>query len=150
MAQLTVSEEVTIGAPVDRVYTYIADMRQHHHHFLPPNFSDFTVEEGGYGEGTVFRARVTMAGRSRELRMRVAEPKPGRVITESSLLAPMVTAWTITPQGKHCRVHLETTWESASGLEGVLERLFTPGMMRRLYRDELARLDRYAREQVNA
>jgi ribosome-associated toxin RatA of RatAB toxin-antitoxin module len=150
MAQLTVTEEGKIGAPADRVYTYIADMRKHHHHFLPPNFSDFTVEEGGYGEGTVFRTKVTFAGGSREFHMRVAEPTPGRVITESDLHTPLVSVWTIIPDGNHCRVHLETKWDTTGGFQGFLERLFSPGMMRRLYRDELARLDRYAREQVTA
>lgn len=150
MAKLTLTEEGKVGAPADRVYTYIADMRKHHPHFLPPNFSDFTVEEGGYGEGTIFRTRVTFAGRGRELRMRVAEPTPGRVMTESDLSTPMVTVWTIIPDGTSCRVHLETKWETASGFQGLLERLFSPGMMRRLYRDELARLDRYAREQAAA
>jgi hypothetical protein len=123
MAQLTITEEGKIGAPADRVYTYIADMRKHHHHFLPANFSDFTVEEGGFGEGTVFRTKITFAGRSQILRMRVAEPTPGRVMTESNLLTPMVTIWTIIPDGAHCRVHLETKWDTARGFRGLLERL---------------------------
>ena len=148
MAQLIVTEEGKVGAPAERVYGFIADMRQHHPNFLPPTFSDFRVEEGGYGEGTVFRTNVTFLGQTRELHMRVTEPQPGRVLTESELHTQMVTTWTIIPQGEHCTVHLETKWDTSGGLQGVLERFFSPGMMRRIYRDELARLDRYARQQT--
>ena len=36
-----------VDAPADRVYLYLADMRDHHPRFLPPAFSDFQVESGG-------------------------------------------------------------------------------------------------------
>ena len=150
MVQLSVVEEGSVGAPAAQVYDFVADMRQHHHRFLPPSFSDLRVEEGGYGAGTIFRVSVTFAGRSRELHMRVDEPTPGRVLTESDLDSPMITTWTITPEGAGCRVQIATTWPSTGGLNGFLERLFAPGVMRRVYRDELVRLDRYAREQAVA
>jgi ribosome-associated toxin RatA of RatAB toxin-antitoxin module len=149
MAQLSVIEEASVGAPADRVYSFIADMKNHHQHFLPPSFGEIRVEEGGYGAGTVYRVNVTFAGRTRELHMRVDEPEPGRVISEADLESPMVTTWTITPEGAaRCHVRLETHWPSTGGFQGLLERLFAPGMMRKTYRDELARLDRYAREQA--
>lgn len=149
MVQLRVVEEGMVGAPADRVYGYIADMKHHHQHFLPPSFGAIRVEEGGYGAGTVYRVDITFAGRVRELHMRVDEPTPGRVMTESDLESPMVTTWTITPAGvAGCRVRLETVWPNAGGLQGLIERLFAPGVMRKTYRDELARLDRYAREQA--
>ena len=150
MVQLRVVEERPIGAPADQVYGYIAGIREHHHRFLPPSFSDLRVEEGGYGAGTIFRVNVTFAGRTRELHLRVDEPIPGRVLTESDLNTPMTTTWTVTPQGAGCRVRIATTWPSAGGLQGFLERLFAPGVMRKTYRDELVRLDRYAREQAGA
>jgi hypothetical protein len=78
--------------------------------------------------------------------MRVEEPEPGRVISEKDVHSPMVTTWTLTPDGTGCHVRLETHWPSTGGVQGLLERLFAPGMMRKTYRDELARLDRYARE----
>ena len=147
MAQLNVIEEGAVGAPADRVYEYIANTSEHHRHFLPPSFSDLRVEEGGYGAGTIFRVRVTLAGNTRDLHMRVGEPLPGRVLTESDLHSPMITTWTVTPDTAGCRVRIATEWTSASGLQGFLERLFAPGAMRKIYRDELVRLDRYARSQ---
>ena len=38
----------------------------------------------------------------------------------------------------------------AGGVGGFFERMFAPRMMRRVYTDELGRLDRYAREQAAA
>ncbi|HEY8602082.1 MAG TPA: SRPBCC family protein [Thermomicrobiales bacterium] len=150
MAELSVIEEREIGAPADKVYSFIADLRHHHQHYLPPSFGEIRVEEGGYGAGTIYRVNVTFAGSTRELHMRMDEPIPGKVITEADLHAPMVTTWTITPAGAACRVRVATVWTSASGLPGLIERLFAPGVMRKTYRDELTRLDRYAREQASA
>lgn len=150
MAQLSVVEEGLVGAPAEKVYGLIADMRNHHQRFLPPSFGEIRVEEGGYGAGTIYRVNVTFAGRVRELHMRVDEPTPGRVLTESDLHSPMKTTWTLTPEGTGCRVRIATDWTSAGGFSGLIERLFAPGVMRKVYRDELARLDRYAREQAGA
>jgi hypothetical protein len=109
----------------------------------------FLERFGGYGAGTVYRVDVTFAGRTRELHMRVDEPESGRVSSESALHSPMVTTWTLSPEGAAgCRVRLETTWPSTGGFQGLLERLFAPGVMRKTYLDELARLNRYAREQA--
>jgi uncharacterized protein YndB with AHSA1/START domain len=150
MAELRVTHERPIAAPAARVYQYIADLREHHPRWLPPNFSDFRVEEGGVGAGTIFRARVRLGGGSRDFRMRVEELEPGRVIREVDILTPLVTTWTITPEGDRCRVRLETVWSSAGGFAGLLERLVAPRLMRRMYADELARLDRYARQRAEA
>jgi hypothetical protein len=74
--------EGTIEAPADTVYRYIADMREHHPRFLPPAFSDFRVESGGVGAGTILRYKLTAGGRTREYRTKIAEPEPGRVLTQ--------------------------------------------------------------------
>lgn len=149
MAELSVVEEREIGAPADKVYGYIADLRQHHQHFLPPSFGELRIEEGGYGAGTIYRVDVTFAGSTRKLHMRMEEPVPGKVITEADLHTPMVTTWTLTPNGATCRVSIATVWTSVSGPAGLVERLFAPGVMRKTYRDELNRLDQYAREQAS-
>jgi hypothetical protein len=123
----------------------IADLRAHHPHFLPPAFSDFQVEQGGIGAGTVHRFKLTAGGRTRAYRMRVEEPEPGRVLTESDQLSSAVTTFTVTPEGPGCRVRIETRWQGAAGVGGFFERLFAPRVLRRIYADELERLDRYAR-----
>jgi uncharacterized protein YndB with AHSA1/START domain len=147
MAIIHVSAERIIDAPASAVYGYIADHREHHPHFLPPAFSDFTVESGGVGAGTITRFKMTAGGRSREYRMQVAEPEPGRVLTESDTGSSLVTTWTVDPEGNRSRVKISTTWQGAGGIGGFFERTFAPRVMRRIYADELDRLNEYARAQ---
>jgi hypothetical protein len=91
MAAILVSADRVADAPADAVYSYIADMREHHPRFLPPALSDFQVEAGGFGAGTITRFTVTAGGRTRQYRMQVAEPGPGRVLTESDTGSSLVT-----------------------------------------------------------
>jgi hypothetical protein len=145
MATIRVRAERTVEAPAGAVYGYIADMREHHPHFLPPAFSDFQVESGGVGEGTITRFTVTAGGRTREYRMKVAEPEPGRILTESDTGSSLVTKTTVTPQGSISLVQISTTWDGTGGIGGFFERLFAPRVMRGIYMNELERLDTYAR-----
>jgi hypothetical protein len=150
MTRLRVFESGMVGAPSELVYGLIADMREHHGHFLPPALKDLRVEQGGYGAGTTYRVTGVFLGGERELHMRVDEPEPGRVLTESDLDSPLVTTWTVTPEGDGTRVSIETAWPSAGGIGGILERLLAPRAMTRVYREELRLLDGYARGQVGA
>jgi len=146
MARMAVSAERTVGAPADTVCRYVADMREHHPRYLPPAFPDFRVESGGVGAGTITRFTVRAGGRTRAYRMRVAEPEPGRVLTESDTGSSMVTTTTVSPQGGASLVRISTTWDGAGGIGGVFERMFAPRVMRAIYADELGRPDAYARE----
>lgn len=150
MAMIVVSAESTVEAPADTVYRYIADMRGHHPHFLPPAFSGFRVESGGVGAGTLTRFKVTAGGRTREYHMKVAEPEPGRVLTESDTGSSLVTTTTVSPQGDASLVQISTSWDGAGGIGGLFERMFAPRVMRAIYADELKRLDIYAREHRSA
>ena len=147
MAKILVTAERTVDAPADTVYRYIADYREHHPRFLPPAFSDFRVESGGVGAGTVTRFQVTAGGRSRDYRMTVAEPEAGRVLTESDTDSSLVTTWKVSPEGEKSTVQISTSWNGAGGVGGFFERMFAPRAMRSIYSDELDRLDAYAREQ---
>jgi hypothetical protein len=149
MGKLRVSVEQAVKAPADVVYGCIAD-HEHHARFLPPAFSDFEIESGGVGAGTITRFKITAGGRTRAYRMRVDEPEPGRVLTESDTDSSLVTTWTVTSVNATSRVEISTTWEGAGGLGGIFERLFAPRVMRGIYVDELERLDSYARERASA
>ena len=149
MATIHVSADRLVDAPANDVYGYVADMREHHPRFLPDAFSDFTVESGGVGAGTVIRFKMNAGGRTREYRMQVAEPEPGRVLTESDTGSSLVTTFSVTPEGVASRVRISTTWDGAGGVGGFFERLFAPRVMRGLYADELERLNSYARERVD-
>lgn len=150
MATIHVSAERKVDAPAETVYGYLADMREHHPKFLPDAFSDFEVESGGVGAGTLTRFKVTAGGRTREYRMQVAEPERGRVLTESDTNSSLVTTFTVTPEGLASRVQIATTWEGAGGIGGFFERLFAPRVMRGIYADELDRLNSYARQRAGA
>jgi uncharacterized protein YndB with AHSA1/START domain len=147
MGKIRVTAEGTVAAPADKVYGYLADMREHSQ-FLPPAFSDFHVVSGGVGAGTVTRFKVTAGGRTREYRMTVSEPEPGRVMTETDSDSSLTTTFTVTPQASASSVRIATSWEGAGGIGGFFERLFAPRVMRSIYSDELERLDRYARERA--
>jgi uncharacterized protein YndB with AHSA1/START domain len=146
MGKVEASAERTIDAPAGQVYGHLADMHQHPR-FLPPAFSDFQVEEGGVGAGTVTRFAVTAGGRTRTYRMRVTEPDPGRVLVESDASSSLVTTFNVEPQGGKSLVSISTSWDGASGIGGFFERTFAPKALRRIYLDELDRLNAYARDQ---
>jgi uncharacterized protein YndB with AHSA1/START domain len=149
MAKVEASAERTIDAPPDAVYRYIADMHQHAQ-FLPPEFSDFRVEEGGVGEGTVTSFTVTAGGRTRNYRMRVSEPVPGRTLVESDANSSLVTTYNVEPQGGKSLVRISTNWDGASGIGGFFERTFAPKAMHRIYATALDRLNSYARDRQSA
>ena len=146
MTNIHVTAQRTIDAPAERVYRFLADYREHHPHFLPPAFSDFQVEPGGFGAGTVVRFTLAIGGRRREFRQRVDEPVPGSVLTESDLDSGAVTTFTVTPDGDRSKVQVETAYEGAAGVSGLVERLLASRLLRRLYSDELRRLGHYAQD----
>jgi Polyketide cyclase / dehydrase and lipid transport len=146
MAKIVASAEGTVDAPADTVYGYIADMREHHPRFLPPAFSDFQVESGGVGAGTVTRFKLTAGGRTREYRTVVAEPEPGRILTESDTNSSAITTFTVSAQDAASLVQISTSWDGSGGIGGLFERTFAPRVLRAIYADELKRLDGYARE----
>lgn len=122
MSSIRVAAERTIEAPPDVVYRRLADDRRHHPRFLPPAFSDFAVEAGGVGAGTVVRFRLTAGGRTREVRARVEEPEPGRVLMETDGTTGAVTTFTVEPEGPRSRLRIETTRTGRPGLAGIVRR----------------------------
>ena len=121
-----------------------------HPHFLPPAFSDFQVVEGGVGAGSVTTFAVTAGGRTRNYRMNVTEPAPGRTLVESDANSSLVTTFNVEPQGAKSLVRIHTSWDGAGGIGGFFEKTFAPGAMRRLYVDELDRLNTYATRQQSS
>jgi hypothetical protein len=147
VSKVHLSAERLIDAPADVVYACIADYRHHHRPggFLPPAFHDFTIDRGGVGAGTVMTFKVTLGGRTRTMTHTVTEPEPGRVLIEGDDRDQ--TTFTVEPAGHQCRVRFDTQLD-ARGLEGLLTRLFATRLMKPLYDDELARLERSAQAQA--
>jgi uncharacterized protein YndB with AHSA1/START domain len=149
MAKVIATAGRVIDAPAVDVYGYLADMHQHQR-FLPPAFSDFRVEEGGVGAGTMTRFKVTAGGRTRQYRMQVTEPEPGRKLVETDTDSSLVTTFTVDPKGEKSLVNITTNWDGAGGIGGFFEKTFAPRAMHRLYLDELERLNTYAVQQRGA
>ncbi len=147
--QISAAAERTIDAPAAHVYHVIRDFRQHHPNFLPPQFSDFEIETGGMGSGTVHRFRMTLAGRTTDYRVRVGEPQPGRMLIESDASRRMLTTFMVDPEPDgRTRVRIHTRWYT-DGFAGFVERLVAPRLLARVYREELRLMDRYATGDVS-
>jgi hypothetical protein len=144
MAQIRAAAERSVAASPEHVYRILADYREHHPKILPPAFSNFRVEEGGVGAGTVINFDLKLGGQSHTYRQRVAEPEPGRVLTETDMSTGATTTFTVTPEGDGSRVRIETVYEGDGGIRGLIEKLLAPLLLKRLYADELKRLDRHA------
>jgi carbon monoxide dehydrogenase subunit G len=145
MGKVVASAERSIDAPADEVYGYLSDMHQHQQ-FLPAAFSDFQIEEGGVGAGTITRFKITAGGRTRSYRMRLSEPDPGRTLVGTDTGSSLVTTFNVTPRGDRSLVNITTSWDGADGIGGFFERTFAPRAMRTIYLDELNRLNTYATE----
>jgi hypothetical protein len=125
----------------------LADYREGHPAILPKRyFPWFAIEEGGTGAGTVIRFGFHLPGARRTVRALVAEPEPGRVLTERDLDNGAVTRFLVEPtaDGWVSRVTIETTWDKA-GLAGWVERWLVPSFLQRVHLEELSNLSVYCR-----
>ncbi|WP_273843664.1 SRPBCC family protein [Rubrobacter calidifluminis] len=146
MAHVKATAERTVSAGQQRVYEFISDFQEKRPHILTENFSEYAVEEGGRGAGTVVRYRLR-AGRERPFRMRVEEPDPGSTLRESDEGSSFVTTWRLSSQGEdRTRVRVVVEWDGARGVAGIFERIFAPAGIRRVYEGVLERLDEVVRE----
>jgi len=143
MSRIHAEEAAVIAAPPEAIYALLADYVVGHPQILPPQyFRDLQVESGGRGAGTVIRFQAGAMGRMRPMRGIIAEPEPGRLLSESYTASTLVTTFTVTPEadGTQAQVRIASDWDAAPGLAGVLEQWLVPGMYRRIYRAELAQL----------
>ena len=116
MGQYHVEVSRVIAARPQDIYAVLADYRTTHPNILPSQyFKELTVEEGGVGAGTVFRLRMSVMGASREYRMIVSEPEPGRVMVETDSEAGVVTTFTVDPlaNGAQSRVSISLTGQTS-------------------------------------
>ena len=138
---IDVSATRRIAAPAHVVYGIIADYRAGHPAILPPKwFGPLSVIEGGLGAGTRIRFSMKGMGPERPMEAIVAEPEPGRVLTETYPATGGVTTFIVdaAPNGAS-DVTFRTTWRPR-GFQGLIERLAAPGFLRRVYKDELDQL----------
>jgi hypothetical protein len=80
--------------------------------------------------------------------MEVSEPEPGRKLVETDEKLGVETAFIIDPLegGQKSRVTIATDWTPRSGIMGWIEKLSTPGIMRKLYTTELENAQEFLRK----
>ncbi len=149
MSGIVAEETRTIGVPAVVVYEILADYHSGHPSILPAAFTDLVVDAGGRGRGTRIHFDATMMGRRDRLSAEIDEPEPGRVLVERYPDRGMVTKFMVDPVADGCRVTIRTEI-AASGIRRFLQRLIVPPMLRRVFREELANLERVARERTPA
>lgn len=145
MSNVNITVSAIIHGPAKKVYTVLADYRNHHPHVLPKAyFTGLEVESGGTGAGTVFQVGTKMMGQEQRMRMQVTEPEPGRVLAETDLDTGLVTKFIVEPRDENqSEVTFDTTMTPSPGIQGWIERLIVPGYLRRVYRAELQQLNEY-------
>ena len=149
MSQVVATAERVVRAPAEQVRAALADYEGVRRRVLPEQFSDYRVDAGGQGAGTRVHWRFAATSkRVRDQLVAVTEPTADSLV-ESDENSSMVTTWTVLPADAGvATVRVRTTWNGAGGIGGFFERTFAPGVLRRLYDDELERLEHYARKQA--
>ena len=138
MGTVTASASTSVAAPPERVLELLRDYAVRPE-LLTDNYSQYRVEAGGSGAGTVVAFHFAAGGRERDYRLRVEKEEEG-VLRERDELSSFVNTWTVVAEGVGSRVTLEATWDGAGGIGGVFEGLFAPIGLRRIYAQVLARL----------
>jgi hypothetical protein len=143
MSQVVATTERELSAPADRVRSALADYTGTRPRLLPEQFSDYRVESGGSGAGTVVRWRFAATSkRVRDQVLDVSAPDDATLV-ETDRNSSMVNRWTVQPVGEgRCRVAVRTTWNGAGGIGGFFERTFAPKGLQRVYGSVLDRLER--------
>jgi uncharacterized protein YndB with AHSA1/START domain len=142
MGEVRASAERAIPASASRVYAVIRDIRGRPQ-WVPSDYSNFAIQQGGEGEGTVYTYHLKTGTRERDYRMRVEEPEPGKVLEEIDQDSSLRTRWTVTSQGNKALVRIETAWQGAGGIGGFFERTFAPRVLSGMYQTMLERLANY-------
>jgi hypothetical protein len=148
MGRVRASARKEIDAAPDAVYEVLTDYATHHPRIMPPSyFSDLEVESGGVGAGTVFRITLRVPGRDQRLHMKVDEPTPGRVLTETNLDTGVVTRFSVEPVGggERTMAAMSSDMPTGAGLRGLVDRWMLPRMTKHIFEQQLEQLARYMR-----
>jgi hypothetical protein len=149
--QHRVSATRRIAAPAAVAYAIIADYRERHQQILPKAFSNLKATKGGIGAGTEITFDMRLLGKTRTNRSVVAEPEPGRVITERDLDGKIFTTFIVDPVagGQECDVTIATDLGVHGGLVGMLERPFITRLLQPVFVEELQLLEKVAKAAIS-
>lgn len=137
MAKVTARATKEVSAPPERVLAFLRDYQSRPQIFTG-NYTNYRVEQGGEGAGTVIGYHFAAGGRERDYRLRVEES--GGALVERDELSSFVSKWTVAPSGSGSAVTIEGSWDGAGGIPGIFEGLFAPLGLRRIYGEVLGKL----------
>lgn len=144
MAQIDVAVTRHMRAAPAAVYGIVSDYHNGHPRILPPRyFGPLSVVAGGTGAGTRIRFTMKGFGREQEMVADIEEPEPGRVLLERYPATGGVTTFTVETSSHGSTVTIRTCW-SRPGVQGMIERMFAPSYLRKVFRDELDMLQALA------
>lgn len=144
MAQVSASSSITIAQAPDQVLAALADYETVRPRILPEQYLDYTVVEGGQGNGTV--AQWTLQATSKRSRnVKATVTVDGSRIVERDANSSMVTTWTVTPSGTGSEVTTTTEWKGAGGIGGFFEKTFAPLGLKKIQAQTLSNLEREVR-----
>ena len=146
MGQIRLEAARTLDARPERVWEILSDYRVGHPSILPKAFGPLHVEAGGVGAGTVISFDMRLGGSMHHFHGEVSAPEPGRQLGET-YTDGSVTTFTITPAdgGQRSQVRITTVGRTPRGPVGWLTSALAPRMLRPIYDEELANLERVAR-----
>ncbi|MET0198356.1 MAG: SRPBCC family protein [Rhodococcus fascians] len=144
MAQVSASSSITIAQAPEQVLAALVDYETVRPRILPEQYLDYTVVEGGQGNGTVAQWTLQATSkRSRNVKATVAVD--GSTIVERDANSSMVTTWTVAPSGAGSEVTTTTEWKGAGGIGGFFEKTFAPLGLKKIQAQTLANLEREVR-----
>lgn len=144
MADVRVDVIRLIDADSNALYRCIADFEHHFHQLLPASFSQYRVEAGGFGEGTIISFALTANGTTRHFRMRISEPILGKVITGFDQRALAIATFRIRRERAQVQVEIDTSWPTERGLRSLKSRLYAWLVVRRQLIRILDKLEKHA------
>lgn len=138
MATVTARATKAVDASPEQVLAFLRDYRASRPLILTDNYSQYRVESGGQGQGTVIGYHFSAGGRERDYRLSVEEDGAG--LSERDQLSSYVSRWTVAPDEAGAQVTVEASWQGGGGIGGVFERTFAPMGLRRIFGEMLEKL----------
>ncbi|AEF38680.1 SRPBCC family protein [Hoyosella subflava] len=139
MAQVSASSSITIAAPVDTVFSALADYETVRPRILSGHYRDYRVLEGGHGEGTIAQW-ILQATSKRSRDIKAAVSIDGTTIIERDVNSSLVTTWSVAPSASGSEVTTRTEWNGAGGIGGFFEKTFAPLGLKKIQAEVLANL----------
>lgn len=142
MSRISVKTSKPVGASADEVFHLLGDYRAGRPQYLPDAITDYAVKTNDGDKRTVIFYRLHATKRRiRQIEAAVKVSAGELELAECTDQASLLVSWQVAPAGPgRSEVTATVSWDGASGVGGIAERLFAPPRMRRIYGQMLDRL----------